>query len=101
VLLDYLCIRFKNCIMNGDLLIQRFNTLPENLQLLVFGYVDFLFESYNKFIVKKENTENEEITQELKDLLDERIANYEKNPHKIKTWEEIEERLLKKYKYAV
>jgi len=87
--------------MNGELLVQRFNTLPENLQLLVLGYVDFLFESYNKFIVKKEIEEKEEITPELKALLDERIANYEKNPHKAKTWEEIEERLLKKCKYAI
>jgi len=87
--------------MNGELLVQRFNTLPENLQLLVFGYVDFLIESYDKFIVKEEIIEKDELSTELKVLLDERIANHEKNPHKVKTWEEIEGRLLKKYKHAV
>jgi len=84
--------------MNGELLLQRFNTLPNSLQLLVFGYVDFLVESCN---VIEDAAKNEEITSGLKALLDERIANYEKNPHKVKTWEEIEERLLKKYKHAV
>jgi len=88
--------------MNGELLIQRFNILPENLQVLVFGYVDFLFETYKKLASQEtEPPLEEEITPELKALLDQRIANYEKNPHKVKTWEEIEERLLKKYNHAV
>jgi len=88
--------------MNGELLIQRFNILPENLQVLVLGYVDFLFESYKKIASQETEPQiKEEITAELKALLDQRIANYEKNPHKVKTWEEIEERLLKKYKLAV
>ena len=45
--------------------------------------------------------ENEELPQELKNLLDERLAAHEENPSSAKSWEEIEERLLKKYNHEI
>ena len=84
--------------MNSDLLLQRFNTIPEELQLQVLDYIDFLIIRYK--IYDKENLQ-EELSPEIKELLDKRIADYEKNPHKVKAWQEIEDRLLKKHKYAL
>ncbi len=84
--------------MNSDLLLQRFNTIPEELQLQVLDYIDFLINRYK--IYDNENPQ-EELSPEIKDLLDKRIADYEKNPHKVKSWQEIEDRLLKKHKYAL
>ena len=77
--------------MNTELVLQRFTSLPENLQFQVSEYIDFLLY----------NTEEGPISAEIKALLDERIANYKKNPHKVKSWQEIEDRLMKKYEYAV
>jgi len=84
--------------MDSELILQRFNTIPEDLQLQVLDYIDFLISRYK--ICDKENLQ-EEPSPEIKELLDKRIADYEKNPHKVKTWQEIEDRLLKKHKYAL
>ncbi len=87
--------------MNAELVFQRFQLLPEDLQIKAANYIDRLVKQYSKLTIKPETVENEEISPEIKALLDERIANHKKNPHHIKTWEEVEERLLKKYNYAV
>ncbi len=84
--------------MNSDLLLQRFNTIPEELQLQVLDYIDFLI---NRYKIYDNKNPQEELSPEIKDLLDKRIADYEKNPHKVKSWQEIEDRLLKKHKYVL
>lgn len=84
--------------MNAELILQKINTIPEHLQFQVLDYIDFLISRYE---TKDEKRQEKEITSEIKALLDERIAEYEKNPHKVKSWKEIEERLLKKHNYAV
>ncbi len=84
--------------MNSELILQKFNTIPEELQFQVLDYIDFLISRYK--IYDKESLQDEP-TPEIKELLDKRIAEYEKNPHKVKTWQEIEERLLKKHNYAL
>ena len=71
---------------------------PEELQLQVLDYIDFLINRYK--IYDNENLQ-EELSTEIKELLDKRIADYKKNPHKVKTWQEIEDRLLKKHKYVL
>ena len=55
-----------------------------------------------KFL-ENENEEEieEEISPELKKLLDERIKAYEQNPENVSTWEEVKERLNKKYGYEI
>ena len=88
--------------MKTDILLKRINLLPENLQFQVLDYVDFLINRYSEIAGENlEVTEKEEISPELKALLDIRIANYNKNPHKVKTWEEIETRLLAKNKHVI
>ncbi len=84
--------------MNSEILLQRFNTIPEDLQIQVLDYIDFLINRYK--IYDNEHLQ-EEPSKEIKELLDKRIAEYEKNPHKIKTWEQIENSLLKKHNYAL
>jgi len=87
--------------MTTDILIQRFTILLENLQTQVIDFIDFLTEKYVTDLAEINEEKQEEISQEIKDLLDSRIANYEKNPQNVKSWEEIEKRLLKKYNYAI
>ena len=88
--------------MNSELLLQRFNILPENLQVLVFGYVDYLLESYKKISLHETQAQvKDEITPEIKALLDKRITEYEKNPQNIVTWDEVKTKFNKKYGYAV
>ncbi len=55
------------------------------------------FQQLSSNVLENENT----ISSEIRDLLDKRIANYTKNPNKVKSWQEIEDRLLKKHEYAV
>ncbi len=84
--------------MNAELVIQRFNILPENLQFQVSEYIEFLINRYKStsLIESKKIKEDEDLTPEIKKMLDERIFNYEKNPKKAKSWEEVEQQLMKK-----
>jgi len=84
--------------MNSKLLIKQYNTLPEHLQLLVFGYVDFLVETYQNILKKEPGIHVDDIPEEVKLLLNERISKNEQNPENVKSWKEVEKRLLNKYK---
>jgi len=81
-----------------EIILQKINLIPKELQFQVLDYIDFLISRYK---IDDEQSQNEEITSEMKVLLDERIDKYEKNPTKTKSWEEIEERLLNKHNYNV
>jgi putative addiction module component (TIGR02574 family) len=48
-----------------------------------------------------DQNEPEEISPELKALLDERIAEHEKNPQDVVSWDEVKAKFNKKYGYAV
>jgi len=84
--------------MNNELVLQRFALLPENLQAQALDYIEFLIQRYTEL---EDVDEVEEISPELKALLEERIAEYEKNPQNVVTLEEIEDKFNKKYGYAL
>ena len=87
--------------MNAELVLHSFQLLPEDLQIKAANYIDRLVKQYSKLTIKPETVENEEISPEIKALLDERIANHKKNPNKVYTWEEIELEFEKKYGYEI
>ncbi len=88
--------------MDLELVMQRFNSLPESLQFQVFDYIEFLLSKYaEKTNIGQKKNYQEEISPELKLLLEERMENYKKNPNRVKSWKEVEQRLLKKYNYEV
>ena len=88
--------------MNTDLLITKFNLLSKDMQLLIFDYIDFLL-IRNNIATKQTQTESnlQEITPELKTLLDQRIAEYEQNPQNVVTWDEVKKKFNSKYGYEV
>lgn len=96
--LYYLINFVKTEDMDKELFIERFSLLPEELQFQVYDYIEFLI---NRYSLKTKYDKQDEISQELKNLLNDRIAKYEKNPENIKTWDEIEDRLMKKYSNEV
>jgi len=92
--------------MNTELLIDRFSVLPEHLQIQVFDYIEFLIEKYvpeNTFptIEQPENEAQQEISPELKDFLEARIASHENNKEGALSYQELEEKLIKKYGYEL
>ena len=88
--------------MNAELVIARFNSLPENLQFLVADFIELLGSKYAQtFVAKKEVLESDEISPELKLLLDERIAEHERNPQDVVSWDEVKVQFNQKYGYAI
>ena len=88
--------------MNTDLLITKFNLLSKDMQLLIFDYIDFLL-IRNNIATKQTQTESnlQEITPELKTLLDQRITEYEQNPQNVVSWDEVKKKFNSKYGYEV
>jgi len=70
--------------------------------LLIFDYIDFLL-IRNNIATKQTQTESnlQEITPELKTLLDQRIAEYEQNPQNVVSWDEVKKKFNSKYGYEV
>jgi Iap family predicted aminopeptidase len=85
--------------MNAKIVMQRLESLPESLQLMVFDYIEFLSSKYTK--IKEYEKSEEFLPKEIKNLLEERLEKYHKNPEKVKSWEDIEQRLLKKHNYEI
>lgn len=83
--------------MNTQLVIDKFQLLPDEIQGQVLDYLDFLI---HKYAAEKglNKIKKEELAPETKELLDKRIAKHKKNPHKAKPWNEVENRLLNKNK---
>jgi hypothetical protein len=75
--------------MNVNILIQKLQLLPEPLQIQVENYIEFLIQKY---------VDNEIA---IKNILDDCFEEYEKNPTKVKTWEQIEQELIEKYQYEL
>jgi hypothetical protein len=88
--------------MNTDITFQQFIALPENIQSQLGEYIEYLFLKYsdNQIIGnenEQQNSDNPELTPELKIFLEKRLADYRKNPEKVMSIEEMEDRLLKKF----
>ena len=82
--------------MNTNIITQqRINILPEYLQHHVSDYIEFLINRYSK----SESIPTNEISQEFKSIIDERITNYNNNPKNVISWQELESRPIKKYNY--
>jgi Putative addiction module component len=88
--------------MENELTIEKYKTLPLNLQKQVLDYIDFLS---TKYITKQKDetqqTSEEDISPELKKILKSRIKEHKQNPQNAVTWEEIEEKFEKKYGYEI
>ena len=80
--------------MKDDFILEKYNTLPENLQNEVLGFIDFLSSKYNK--IKKE-----ELTPEIKNFLTRRKKHHEENPQNAISWDEFEKQLEAKYGYEI
>ncbi len=89
--------------MNNELVLSRFYLLPENLRFQVLEYIEFLLHRHTDLETNNSKTEqdDEQISPELKKLLEERMKGYEENPEKACTWEEVKEKLNEKYSYGI
>jgi hypothetical protein len=92
--------------MNKQLILDKLVLLPEEVQVQVVDYIDFLLNKYKKSsqnnLTEKNIKENEEeLSPELKQFLNKRLENYRQNPHNVKTWEEVEEQFEKKYGHEI
>ncbi len=88
--------------MDAELIIKRLSVLPENLQIQVFDYIEFLINRYSELSDKEISAyENEELSLELKTLLEERLAEYKQNPQNVITWDEVKAKFNTKYGYEI
>jgi len=82
--------------MNPGAIMERLNILPEMLQHQVTDYIEFLISRYQA------DTDNiEELSSEIKDLLDNRLAEYEENPNDVVSWQNVKNQFNKKHNYAI
>jgi len=78
--------------MDTNLLIERFNILPENLQIQVSDYIEFLA---NKYLESYKTIKSQlPLSAETMQVLEESWNNYLKSPSKVKTWEELENEII-------
>ena len=88
--------------MNTQLIIDKIELLPENIQQQIVDYIDFLTNKYLKTLkTELEANENTELSDELKDLLDKRIAHHEKNKFKAKDAMDVLNDIAQKYGYEL
>ena len=88
--------------MEAQIIISKFEMLPESVQQQIVDYVDFLTDKYLKILHKKPKKNNDFVlTDEIKDLLNESILHHDKNPEKAKTAEEVLTYIAKKYDYEL
>jgi hypothetical protein len=92
--------------MNIQIILDKLILLPDNIQIQVGDYIDYLV---NKYVISNQNnlqeqniSENhDEIPLELKNFLNKRIENYRKNSKNVVTWEEVEKQFEQKYGYEI
>ena len=87
--------------MNREITFQQFMALPENIQFQVGEYIEYLFVKYSDRLSTSKDKVIAELTPELKQFLEERLADYRKYPEKVMSIHEMEDRLLTKFGYAV
>jgi len=93
--------------MDKQTVTDQLDLLPEHLQREVYDFIEFLTMKYFEdgagedfdlpAKASAQADDNEELSDEVKALLDERIASYKANPENVIPWEEVKERLYKKY----
>ncbi|RLD67425.1 MAG: hypothetical protein DRI95_04865 [Bacteroidetes bacterium] len=86
--------------MNANIALERFDLLPESIQLQVVDYIDFLLDKYLSEIEKGIDS-NIEIDEETKKLLDQRVALHNSDPSKAQQWEKALETIAEKYNYEL
>ena len=80
--------------------INKLLLLPEDVQRQALDYIDSLYSKYALPVDQlEESVDDEEIPQELKDLLNERLAAHERNPENAKPWDEVKQKFEFKYGY--
>ena len=85
--------------MDTNLLIERFNILPENLQIQVSDYIEFLA---NKYLESYKTIKSQlPLSAETMQVLEESWNNYLKSPSKVKTWEELENEIIQEHGYEL
>ncbi len=91
--------------MKTEIVIEKFQKLPASLQLQVNDYIDFLIVRYSDLAAitnqEEEQEEEFELTDKIKNLLDQRITLHEVNPDKVKPWKEVLTNIAKKYNYEL
>ena len=86
--------------MNSNIALERFELLPESIQLQVVDYIDFLLDKY--LSESGENLDNNiEIDEETKKLLDQRVALHNSDPSKAQHWEKTLETIAEKFNYEL
>ncbi len=89
----------KNNDMDTELIAQKLRTLPEILQIQVFDYIEFLINKYQASV--NYSDEAEILNIEKKQILEDCWNNYLKFPHKVKTWEQVENEIIQENGYAI
>jgi len=85
--------------MDTNLLIERFNILPDNLQIQVSDYIEFLA---NKYLESYKTIQSQSaLSSETIQVLEDSWNNYLKNPSKVKKWEEIENEIIQEHGYEL
>ena len=85
--------------MNAEIIIQKFNILPENLQNQVSDYIEFLA---NKYLDNsKTGNDVNELPLETRQILNDCLNDYLKNPGKVKTWEQVENEIVQEHGYEL
>ena len=88
--------------MDTNLILDRLELLPENLQQQVIDYVDFITSRYLKELVEDiENEKEIELTDKLKKLLDDRVKHHEQNKYKAKPAMSVLNDIAQKYGYEL
>jgi len=86
--------------MNSNIVLERFELLPESIKLQVVDYIDFLLDKY--LLETEENLGNDiELDEETKKLLDQRIALHNSDPSKAQQWEKTLETISEKFNYEL
>ena len=85
--------------MNAEIIIQKFNILPENLQNQVSDYIEFLANKY----LDNDITGNDvnELPLETRQILNDCLNDYLKNPGKVKPWEQVENEIVQDHGYEL
>ncbi|MCB1189624.1 MAG: DUF2281 domain-containing protein [Leptospiraceae bacterium] len=81
---------------HNKILIDRFVKLPEPLQFQVLDFIEFLITKYN--LEEEHNKEDNILTNEQKEILDQRLADSKKHPEKRIDWDKFKIELQNRYK---
>ncbi len=88
--------------MDTQLIIDKIELLPENIQQQIIDYIDFLTNKYLKTVKNElESDEDIELSNEIKELLDKRIAHHEQNKYKAKDAMDVLNDIAQKYGYEL